>query len=635
MRPVKIQGIGTIFEVDEDTPQEEIDQKVKEYLTTRSDLPRAAGSPQTSQPGLLDSILQAGREVGPEIAGGIIGAAGATPLGRGAATVVKGIPKIGGALSFLAPIVLRALGMGAGAGVAKTGSELILGESPGAAVEKGVEGAGRGMLGEALFSGASTAARNVGRVVSKGPLGLLPKGFLKESITPEGQEMIGKLGYGAVRPSQVTGGTGRANFIEILDSASEGSFTGGGIIRTFESSKGPQGKGVQKLVDDFVGSFKKIATREQGLEATLDALEGGNAAFRAGGARLAGELDELAPAVGVAMTPLKQEATKRLTLLKDLPPEAADAQGAAIYEKLIAMPDTVSFKTAHMLRSWLSKTGVKGVTQTREIPKGAARNVASLLEGEMETAATQLKPEVWDLYSRFKNFWREGAQIYNAKFVRKMLNDTEFDPSDVVKMVVRPGGATRLKLFQKAVGLDGMKPLQTAFVQDVLEKAADPKTGALSGMAMLGQFKRYGDPLLKELVGENRLADWKSIGRIIDTIEQKGSSANIFIKLKQAGAVQQAITGLSGILGYGSGGAPGAALGTATGAGTMYLYGPRVLAKGFTNEKVTRYLLEGLSAPTGSKKAVDALGRAAAILSIYELQEGAKGESEAGYTPGP
>ena len=633
MRPVTVQGLGTIFEVDEDTPQEEVDQKVKEYLTSRpSGLPRVESPPpSTQEPGLLDTILSAGSE----IAGGVAGAAGATPLGRGAAVAAKGIPYVGRGVAKIAPMLLRALGMGAGAGVARTGSELLQGESPNTAVERGVEGAGRGVAGEAVFGGANAVARGVGRLARLGPVGLLPKGYLKESVTPEGQEMVQKLGFGAVRPGQVTGGTGRASFVEILDSAAEGSFTGGGIIKQFESPTGPQGKGIQALVDDLVGSFKKIGTREQALEATLDALEGGNEAFRAGGARLAGELDALAPSVGVSMAPLKAEATKRLGLLTDLPEQAADREGKLIFEKIMELPDTISFKTAHMLRSWLSSTGAKGVSQTRELPKGVARFVAGGVEREMESAAAQLNPEVLDLYKRFKNFWREGSRVYNAKFVRKMLNDTEFPPEAVVNEVVKPGGITRLRLFRKAVGADGMEPLQATFVQDMLEKAADPKTGEVSGGALLTQLKRYGDPLMKELAGETRLAEWKSLARIIDTIQQKGSSANIFIKLKQAGAVQQGVTGLSTILGFGGGGASGAAIGGAVGAGTMYLYGPRVLAKGFTNEKVTRHLLEGLQAPRGSRKAVDALGRAASILSLYELQEGGREDAEAGYTPGP
>jgi len=510
-------------------------------------------------------------------------------------------------------------GAGAGAALgesAQVGLERAVGLSSGPPAPRIAREGAFGMAGEgiggAIFQGAKALA---------GP-------FVKK-MTLKGYEALREL-KGQVLPAQVT----ESRILDILQNIAEGSMMGGGRMRDFKLG---QDKVVEALVDNALTKYGGRTAPEAAGSAYATALEGAVDSFHAAGSRLYRVVDNLTQGAMVPTSGLQaftaEELAKRsaiprevtgdsgLRLLKEFDDLAQDVVTTTPASSILdasgnpvraatttSAPKEITFEQANFLRGQLLQKIRMYSREGDDVARGIAEQLVKRLDGAMEQSANNLSPQAQQAWRQANTFWREGKAQFETKFLRGLI---EKHPDKAAQSLMQSNNPVLVREARNAVSVRQWQPVQAAMATQLVEKATNPETGAISGRIMLNQIKTLGRSV--EEIFPTTVNEVKRLARILSTVQQGPGEATgkMYIQLAQGSALAGVVTG--GVLGS-------AAL---AGSSGVILLTPIAIARIMTSPTGMRWLTTGLTAPRGSQEAIRATTQLATFLAAGEADRNA------------
>ena len=528
------------------------------------------------------------------VAGAVVGGA------RGAPTTALGLPGV---------VVGAGLGAAGGQALAETTRPLLTGEA--APFGESVARTGiTGMLGTLGEGAAQGALRMLGKVLAP---------FAKK-VTPEGMKAKAALETvgvgGALTPAQMT----ESRTLDIFESVTETSLIGGGRMQAVRKKLTEEG--VPALVDDMLTRLGTTMTPTQIGQLFTQNRTAALTAFRAARGALYAEVDRLAKGVVVDTRPVVNFLRENLARQSRSVERALSGAGVSMDDLTVAIagqkgraPET-TFRIAQEIRSKLLMVSRrKPLSVDDEAAVRVAGKIASLIDEQMEAAGTRMAPDALAAFRVANEFTKAGSERLENELIRAVAKRAAKQPSTVVPILAAPNKADILRSVQKAVDASTFERMQEALTTEVVRRAADPKTGIVSGGALLRQLKTLGQETA-DLVFKNRGAV-EDLGKMIDSLERKVSkegTGRIFIQLAQAGAATELIFHPIEIL-------SGQRAATRGGAVTILL-GPAALGRLFTNPVGVRWLTQGLRSGPGTA------GFFRAMAQVVALSEPAKKTGE-------
>lgn len=481
--------------------------------------------------------------------------------------------------------------------------------APGAAVGRGVaEGVNESTPGEAA-QGIATAAGTamVGQKAGDVAFGAVKKGLAPAAgAMEEGAEraiaLVKSLG-GRMRPDKLS----TSFSVDLLGSVAEASIIGGGAMRR---STEETVNLVKNAADDFADSFVRVSSMEDVGVLIGEAIEGGEAAFKATAQAKYNVLDTMLanlpvgdPKLGMVKTDgvratvvdLLDKAGKRLkstesVSVKNLEDvlEKIDAEGAGV----------MSWADAQELRSSLLSVGrEQGEVRAKE----SAGKVAKSMDDAMDSAAKELSGDAHAAWREANKIWSEGKEFYNSRLIRGLAKR---DPEAVYDGVVKNRRPGTIRKVREMVGSENWEAVQGHYLKELMIKSQSDLPGSLDGGKMLRQMKALGGEAFEELFPDaTQRASLQDIALTLRLAQKQSSVGSL--RLFIPGAQGAAIIGLAS----GVGSAPA----------TMVLVGPPLLAKMMTRPEVSKWLTTGFRAPAGSKEGIAAATKILTFLGREDL----------------
>ncbi len=565
---------------------------------------RAANQPPTTDEGGTELPLgQIGLEMGQSMVGGAIGGSR------------FGVPGAIGGAAF-----------GAASGNAMSQLLQRAGILPGDAPETSGEAASQ--IGEAALLGG--AGEGAGQGIVRGARGL---GILKDSVKPEGRELIDFVGErGVVTPSQAT----NSRAIDLIQNIAEGAFFGAETIARTKAN-------VKSLVidgmDNFAQSFVKNTSRAERGEVLQQAVSEGTEAFNVTARTLYAEVDKAVQGVRVNYTGLKRKAAASLrTLEAGLPSGTAKATLNRIMKK----GDMASFADAQQLRSDLLNLTRNITDPLPARTEGIVKRLAKEVDNAMVAASEKLPGReiaagqsltAKDTWRMANQFWKEGKDTFNSKLVKTIVSKEpdeavdfllaqkselkvkrmrelveQFDPSTTTPQIGRASSSART-----AAGKQAWKNIQGALINKIMDAGTTFKDGVkvLNGNAMLKQINKFMDPNAAGAGTINAFFDpvdarkLQKFARMLAVAEARGATegGKNYIQFMQVGAGMALLA--SPFNATAESFRPELA---------VALFGPAVLAKVLTNPKVAQFLSTGLKVSPRTEQATTFTTKLAALL---------------------
>ncbi len=171
----------------------------------------------------------------------------------------------------------------------------------------------------------------------------------------------------------------------------------------------------------------------------------------------------------------------------------------------------LDFMQAHDVRSLLGEFGATGETLPKKA-QGIANRLWEVLGHEMELGALKFKEKtgvpVDHLWRKADAFVKEqGHELFGANVITQALKAT---PEDVVTATFKPGGITEVKRIMQALKTTDDTTALEQWQRGVLERLWEEgvvKTGArrgeFSGTAFADAVAKYGEPTVKEALGDS------------------------------------------------------------------------------------------------------------------------------------
>src|SRR3990167_4594224 len=539
----------------------------------------------------------------PEIAGGTIGGvltAGSIPgiiAGAAAGRAVKETGEaIGSQLGPLPetpkPLSERAMDVGiagATAGVGELGGRLLF---------KGLQRA-LSPAGKEVVPGAIEAAKRTEPFMSQEGAGRISKffGFNKQALTP--------------------GQISESNILDITENATRSSIFGRrNMVLNDISSK----KALQNMTDDFVEQFGTKSSPEEVGQLFLNTLEGKDEAYFSAAKELYKKVDDLtkAPVVTVGVQDIGIPEIVSTQPMKDFAKSVIkqrgqglktinSATGGEILNDVLQLPDRISFAEAQFIRSQFIKASAPITETSREVVKGISRKLGTTLDRSMEEAAKGLSDEALNAWRTANAFWKTGKETYRKSVIQSLLKK-EDTAEKVIDMVFKPGASSVIRSAREVVDAPTWNKMQQVYLSKVIQNSLDDQ-GSLVGHKISGQFKKMGEPALREIFTGGHKAGLDAaykLDEVARLMQDKATklSGGMMIQLIQAGAIMQ--------LGEAVTTGTTAALSPISGAA---LIAPPILARILTNPMTARWLVQGMKLPKGSKEMFGLAGRISAQIS--------------------
>lgn len=580
----------------------------------------------------LAGARQFAKSVGPEIAGGIGGAALAN---RAVGAIPHPVPK---GLSFLATL------LGAGGGAA--GGDVLRGRLPGetpATLKSASQAGARGFLGEGVGRGIIAGGQKLlapfGKTVTAETKEVLktmedklpkPKGF--EYIRAGGRTHPGLL------PAEAT----ESKLLDIVHNVSEASF-GGDAIQVFKLNRNTALKEMaEELVDSFgsraesdlVGELFIKSVAEQlepsrmlakTLYNTVDDITRGtlkevpvmrevaSGVLDASGKPVmtsvqVGTKEVMEGGVRVSTKSIKEWAKTLKRTSDELKGVVAENSGDDLVHQVLGMDDTISFKAAQELRSrFISRIDDFSITNKKAPALGKAKKFLGLIDGETGSALKAQNKEALGLWREANKIYKNGSKQFNNAFIRRLVKSADPDfggsPEGIVKAIWKAKSPSNITRTKSAVDDATWKKIQSYQVQDILQKSVNVETNVINGKKLLSAIDRLG----------------KSFDVGFSPAQQKAIKdyANVLVRVQskqgeKTGKMLIQLTQGSMALGLLS-------TGLTIEAATV-LIAPPVLGRLMTNPIFAKWLSEGLELPAGSPAAGALMGKIVAAMNASEKE---------------
>ena len=481
----------------------------------------------------------------------------------------------------------------------------------------------RGATGEA-YAVAGELAAGLGRPVANiaAKAGLRAP-LLANKVTPLGHAMIAKVGYGGVRPAQVT----ESSLTNFLDNIASASMLGRGKI--LKQTRGSIDK-LETIADDFARGMGQQLEKPVLGEVVRGIISEKDAAWRAAGNDLYRQVDQIHPEPAVNLQGVYEaarrmsnefpEGTEAGNLLRTVMAQTKPTiQAPAMHpmmrtlaglppEAPTVLPKVKTFLEANDLRSWTYAWKTPGLTSANDQAVRVGTVMGKAIDQAIDDAGQFVNPAARAQLDLAGKHWKAGSEKFNHRLVRALLIDGKVTPEDVVGTFLRPGAITETRRLREIVGgpeSAAWGKVRRSFVEDMLAKShtLDVEAGrpALDANKLRGVLDQWGPETTREVLGP---AHGALLGDLADALigMQKtiAGGGGMMIQMKQAGII--------GAIGAGAlaGGIPAAGVVT-------FVLAPDMLARIFTSEKATHMLLTGLRAQYGSATA----RRAVSVLSNF------------------
>lgn len=461
----------------------------------------------------------------PEIAGATaMVAAAPTGIGIPAAMGLAALGGAGGKGYQLAAQQLQGQPMtsgGAAAEVAGAGARQGVAEGLGRAVIKAIGRVWRGGFFTPSEGMTKTTPDLVpeGRVANKealfaGKKPPIPKEELLKKPDVSPKDLMESFGgnYTAAQMSN-------SRVLDTLDNMAQGSFFGGGIMdRTFSS----QQKTVKQIGDTVADTFiaeggQKLSDRQLG-QLFVDTIQDGRAAFKTSAEKMFRNVDDtiyegmqMASPEGTTVSvgesimgvpgmpetlPTKKPSQSGYVNVKPLVEKANDMisqysrvrnigksdVGGTLLDKVAALPETMTFGDAQLLRSNLLEE-LRGLSQKPGEGKAArvAGELAGLADKQMETAAKNLSGEALKAWRDANKFYKFGKTNFDNQFIAKLAQSGKVNWEEVGDLIFRSGNVEEVHQARRALRAAEFasrkangKPLDVAMMYRGKQYVAEP-----------------------------------------------------------------------------------------------------------------------------------------------------------------
>lgn len=366
-----------------------------------------------------------------------------------------------------------------------------------------------------------------------------------------------------------------------------------------------QREGLNKMTNDladtlYQDSLGRIPDSGLGRH-VLDFAEQRRSTFAKGGSLLYGRLDaEVSqrtspnnPSVGmVDLTKIKADALKLKDLSEKRAKIGATAAGDAFIDKILKLPDQITFMEAHALRSG-AYTEVSNYTD-RSLGRREVTSFTDKVSNAMEQAAVRLGGDVLPLWQVADGFWkRQVKERFDTKYLLRLKNRLDEAPISALQELYNPKNSDGLLQFYKMIGKgpDATKirnTLEAKFVEDLLTQTTSSSTDNLMGNTIKKRIESYPEEYLNEVFSGGKLDNVMRVVNAARSIQRRDPMLSPSGKMIILGSQGLALfhTGRDAMEGKGA--VPFAAT-----AGTIII-APKILAKMLLSPTISKLVAEGL-----------------------------------------
>lgn len=588
---------------------------------------------------------------------------------------------------------------------------LAVGES---AAQAGITAGGAELAGQALFPSGDERPQDMAletgltsalaETVFGGIGGIIMRRLRQAgNIEPGAREALAQIrrGGGEITAGRLTKNPG----VDVAETVAEGSLFGrAGVTDTLTEAE----RIAQRDIDQFISQLTKGRSKEDIAQVMQTFVREGEDIFRQTGVQGYRELDQAAKGSQVELQNLIQfrmslstqgsatpSAIQAVMNVIDGQIERATGRSAQdIYQSIRASsqpdaygnvtqalaPPRLSFGDAAAMRSELIKLmGTPDFVSAggEEIAKKAVR----IADDEIERAGNLIgltDPEAYRMFRRVNEYWKNGRESMRLYTMESLIRAS---PDMALQMIIRPGGAARLRAYRQAIfgGLGENADINTAqgiirhnkrlladrrvspeikqlaqqridqavrateawdglygqFLLDAMNKADE--AAGVSQKTLFGErsrpassvlktMRRYSDDLLNELVpvGTKR-KQFDQLLRTLDIVQApagKSVPGRIFVQLNQASAAG-VMLGSALTLSFLTEGVGAGEVGAAT-----IILGPKALGALVRNPKFVDLMVR---ASRGGPTELSQRARAFSLLAQEALREGGRVYGADGY----
>jgi hypothetical protein len=401
--------------------------------------------------------------------------------------------------------------------------------------------------------------------------------------------------------------------------------------------------------------YKEIGAVADPPQAVIDALSKGSteageivagmsSTVKALNPSLAGEPD-WGNAAKIDLSSVKAKASEMAKEIK-----ASGFPVNSTLEEIEKSGDATWFSRAQDWRSALRKIGRSaGAADQSSVLSGGAAQVESALDKAMKSGLEEVNPELGKELDIVDNMYRQGRDTFYNSLTKDIVKSTAKNgPESVAGKIFKPEGmAAQVTPIQRAksaltgTGLDAMgaaakgsqsegailsaikqykdtlpkeayQNLQGVFVDYMLREAS--KDGTISATKMASVLNSFGRPAIEEAFGKQQTKDLMDMVIAMQKGESQGSNIGKFVVSNR-----QLVGGA--IIGATLAGAAVSPNATVRGAsrsmligGALFLGGPYVVGRLWTNPTTRKLLIRGLTTPSTTEygaRIASSLGAAA------------------------
>lgn len=395
-------------------------------------------------------------------------------------------------------------------------------------------------------------------------------------------------GYG-LTPEQLT----ESHVIDVLSNISEGSFLGG---QAWKIRRTGQALGYKKMWDDFAKQMWSHrggrATSEEVAQIFSNVRQFEIDAWKAANNRLYKSIDALNPMGPVVdIKPIKKFVAEHI--------EAHRAGGLsklrAFQKRLSDLPDTLTFGEAKNLRTDIGDLKTSSEFQ-KDPSHGAFAKLYKDAADAMSKAGEKLStdPTAGDAYKMYLeavNHYKYGRERFFNDGIQQLVKVIEKNPSKVAEAAFQPNNPRNARRVMEMIGgNESLKnDLRAAWLESVMRQGGEELIGGktLAYLQKMGQ-ETLDEFLPKELQRKIRVI--ATTGKVLS--EKAGVGGGMLIQLTQGAAIVSAAASPSSLKKPNVGKAVFTVLG-----------GPYIISKLMLHPQYSKWFIDGLRTPVGTKEA--------------------------------
>lgn len=199
---------------------------------------------------------------------------------------------------------------------------------------------------------------------------------------------------------------------------------------------------------------------------------------------------------------------------------------ARYYQSLRANLSTAEKRTFDNIKRTRSDIGSKLKNRMDPITTGDSANLKRIygaLSRDLDVTVSQSGQEAANALKAADALYKAGITKINSMVGRTIQNARS--PERIFGSLVKAGDATAVRELKELVGEEAFRTVGDAFVNSVISAIVVPLTGKINPGKLATMLAKYGDDMIRELVGEKGLQQLKDLlrGSIADDIIERST----------------------------------------------------------------------------------------------------------------